>query len=176
MNIYRASEALPIPSLVATGLLALGGFAAPALAQKQDSSSQGGLKEARKVFATTDADMDGVLSLREASVAGIPSREFSARDMDKSQTWALEEFLLYYHDLLVNSGKAPSADLVAEVKRVVSEKAEAAKRAMEAKQAADLRRRARERLRDQAAQGGSSDSTSAASSGSSGQELSLIHI
>ena len=170
MNIYRASEALRIPSLVATGLLALGGFATPALAQKQDSSSQGGLKEARKVFATTDADMDGVLSLREASVAGIPSREFSARDLDKSQTWILEEFLLYYHDLLVNSGKAPSADLVAEVKRVVSEKAAAAKRAMDAKQAADLRRRARERLRDQAAQGGSSDSTSAASSGSSGQE------
>jgi hypothetical protein len=170
MNIYRASNTLRIPSLVATGLLALGGFATPALAQKQDSSTQGGLKEARKVFATTDADMDGVLSLREASVAGIPSREFSARDLDKSQTWALEEFLLYYHDLLVNSGKAPSADLVAEVKRVVSKKADAAKRVMEAKQAADLRRRARERLRDQAAQGGSSDSTSGANAGSSSQE------
>ena len=87
MNIYRISEALRTPSLLAVGLMALGAFTAPAQAQKQSGDSQGSLQQARKTFAIADADMDGSLSMREASVAGIPSREFSVRDLDMSQAW-----------------------------------------------------------------------------------------
>jgi hypothetical protein len=173
MNIYRIVEALQIPSLPAIGLLVMGALAVPAQAQKQSGDVQGSLQQARKTFATADADMDGSLSVREASVAGIPSREFSVRDTDMSQTWVFEEFLLYYHDLLVNSGKEPEADLIAEVKRVVAERVEAAKRASAAQEAADLRRRARERLRDRAAKKTTSEDVAAAggaSSGSASQE------
>ena len=168
MNIYRTVKALRTPSLMAAGLLLLGAFAAPAQAQKQKADSQGSLQQARKTFAIADADMDGSLSMREANVAGIPSREFSARDFDRSQAWVLEEFLLYYHDLLVNSAKEPGADLVAEVKRIVAERAAAAKRIREAQKAADLRRRARERLRDQSTAGASSGDDTAAGDANSG--------
>lgn len=173
MNIYRIVEALQIPSLPAIGLFVVGALAVPAQAQKQSGDVQGSLQQARKTFATADADMDGSLSMREASVAGIPSREFSVRDTDLSKAWAFEEFLLYYHDLLVNSGKEPEADLVAEVKRIVAERVEAAKRASAAQEAADLRRRARERLRDRAATKASSEAAATdggASSGSASQE------
>ena len=168
MNIYRIVEALRIPSLPAIGLLAMGALAIPAQAQKQSDEDQGSLQQARKTFATADADMNGSLSRREASVAGIPSREFSVRDTDMSQAWTIEEFLLYYHDLLVNSAKEPGADLVTEVKRIVGVRAEAAKRAREAKEAADLRRRARERLRDRSATGAASGDAPAVGSTNSG--------
>ena len=173
MNIYRIVEALKLPSLPAIGLLVMGALAVPAQAQKQSGDVQGSLQQARKTFATADADMDGSLSMREASVAGIPSREFSVRDTDMSKAWAFEEFLLYYHDLLVNSAKEPEADLIAEVKRIVAERVEAAKRASAAQEAADLRRRARERLRDKTAKKASSEEVVAdggSSSGSASQE------
>ncbi len=173
MNIYRIVEALRIPLALTAGLMVLGVFTAPAHAQKQRGDSLESLQQARKTFAIADADMNGSLSMREASVAGIPSREFSTRDSDMSKAWDVEEFLLYYHDLLVNSGKEPAADLIAEVKRIVAERAAAAKRISEAQAAADLRRRARERLRDRSTTGslsGDEDAADGASSGTANQE------
>ena len=171
MNISRIIEALQTSSSPALGLLVIAALAVPAQAQKQGGEDQGSLQQARKTFATADADMDGALSSREASVAGIPAKEFSVRDTDKSQAWAFEEFLLYYHDLLVNSGKEPGPGLIVEVKRVLAERVEAVKRAKEAQEAADLRRRARQRLRDRSNQ--ESSSTGAGETADGAEEESI---
>lgn len=89
-----------------------------AQAQSPGAGDPSTLDAARKVLATTDADMDGVVSKKEAEVAGVPEREFIARDKDKNGTWSGEEFLLYYYDLLKNSGKKPDKAFEDEVTRI----------------------------------------------------------
>ena len=106
-------------------------------AQSPSGGDPSTLQAARMVMATTDSDMDGLISKKEADVAGVPEREFVARDKDKSGSWSGEEFLLYYHGLLKNSGKKPDKAFDDEVTRI-----EAVRRAQE-----EEVKRAQERLR-----------------------------
>ncbi len=108
-----------------------------AQAQSPSDGDPTTLQAARMVLATTDSDMDGLVSKKEADAAGVPAREFVARDRDKSGSWSGEEFLLYYHDLLKNSGKKPDKAFDDEVTRI-----EAVRRAQ-----VEEVRRAQERLR-----------------------------
>ncbi|MCH2105216.1 MAG: hypothetical protein MK291_01080 [Planctomycetes bacterium] len=124
-------------SLSSASLVVL--FAGLAQAQSPGDGDPATLRAARMVLATTDSDMDGLISKREADAAGIPEREFAARDKDKSGSWTGEEFLLYYHGLLKNSGKQPDKAFDDEVTRI-----EAVRRAQE-----EELRRAQERLRKQ---------------------------
>jgi len=107
-------------------------------AQSPSDGDPNTLIAARKTFATADADMDGLLSKKETEVAGVPAREFVARDKDKSGSWSGEEFLLYYYGLLNNSGKKPDEAFEKEVARI-----EAARKAQKEEEL----RRTQERLR-----------------------------
>lgn len=139
-------------------------FTSPAHAKKQVGDDPSTLLVAQKTFATADADMSGFLSAKEADVAGIPAREFSARDKDKSGAWSSEDFLLYYHDLLLNSGRKPDKEFQNEVARI-----EAAREAEKAEKAEELRR-AQERLRKKKEQQAAGES---ATTGGGGEEESI---
>ena len=134
-------------------------FTSPAHAKKQVGDDPSTLLVAQKTFATADADMSGFLSAKEADVAGIPAREFSARDKDKSGAWSSEDFLLYYHDLLLNSGRKPDKEFQNEVARI-----EAAREAEKAEKAEELRR-AQERLRKKKEQQAAGESATTSGDG-----------
>ena len=119
---------------VAVGAFLFVGVSSAQSPQVDDPAS---LEAARMALATTDFDMDGLISKEEAKAAGVPEREFVERDKDKSGSWTGEEFLLYYHGLLKNSGKQPDEAFEDEVTRI-----EAVRRAQE-----EELRRAAERLR-----------------------------
>jgi len=112
-------------------------FVGVSSAQSPQVDDPASLEAARMALATTDFDMDGLISKEEAEAAGVPEREFVERDKDKSGSWTGEEFLLYYHGLLKNSGKQPDEAFEDEVTRI-----EAVRRAQE-----EELRRAAERLR-----------------------------
>ena len=101
-------------------------FVGVSSAQSPQVGNPASLEAARMALATTDFDMDGLISKEEAKAAGVPEREFVERDKDKSGSWTGEEFLLYYHGLLKNSGKQPDEAFEDEVTRI-----EAVRRAQE---------------------------------------------
>ena len=82
-------------------------FVGVSSAQSPQVGDPSSLEAARLALATTDFDMDGLVSKQEAEAAGVPESEFAEMDKDKSGSWTGEEFLLYYHGLLKNSGKQP---------------------------------------------------------------------
>jgi len=160
---HRASS-LRAPLTTVSALLMMVLCAGPSQAQRQDGGNPSTLQSARKIFATADVDMDGFLSRKEASTAGVPAREFSARDKDKSGTWSREEFLFYYQTLLLNSGKRPDKEFQNEVARI-----EAMRRAQEAEEL----RRAQEKLRKIKKEGGASSSSGDAKTGGGDDEETL---
>jgi hypothetical protein len=113
----------PLVRAFRAGLLALVALTPPAAAQAQvpAKGQANGLDRARAIFAAADRDANGRLTLDElrANRLAVTEREFTGEDHDGDKVWSRDEFTVHFRTLLARSGERPSADLDAEVVRVL---------------------------------------------------------
>jgi len=109
----------PLAPALLAGFLACAALAGSAAAQAPNPTN--GLTRARAVFTAADRDANGRLTLDElrANQMAVTEREFTGEDFDRDGAWSRDEFTVHFRTLLARSGERPSADLDAEVVRVL---------------------------------------------------------
>jgi hypothetical protein len=101
-----------------TTFLTLSAIGCLAAALHAQGPAKPALERALAAFREGDVDQDGKLSAREAQALGIPGEVVTRFDDDADQSVGRDEFLLYYHDLLVQSGQPAGTELESEVGRI----------------------------------------------------------
>ena len=92
-------------------------------------SPQDVLERIRDIYAAVDANKDGRVVLTEATTAGVSAVDFASQDTDRSASLEVDEFVVYYRQLLIRAGSKVPKELDAEIKRAATARAAAKKKA-----------------------------------------------